>query len=142
MRFSTIDFHRLVPDILDMPDPFVLRSSSETAIDTFDWGELHWYASGPLHNASGVTVGRCILKPGCANPIHYHPNCEEVLHVLSGTIEHYVEGRDWFEMRAGATITIAANIRHGARNIGAEPAHLLICFSSADRQTVGESLQP
>ena len=107
-------------------------------LDHFDWGRLYWYASAAQHNAAGVTVGRCVLNPGCGNPIHLHPNCEEVLHVLSGVIEHYIEGRGWMPMNAGDTITIEANIKHGARNVGADDAHLLICFSSANRQTIGE----
>ena len=32
------------------------------------------------------------MKPGGSNPAHRHPNCEEVLHVLEGDVEHYVEG--------------------------------------------------
>lgn len=123
-----------------MTDSFRLRQPHEAVIERFDWGELRWYANGAMGNAAGVAVGRCVLRPGCANPMHYHPNCEEVLFVLEGRIEHYVEGPGWMTMEPGSTITIAPNVRHGARNVGDVDAHLMICFSSAERQTVGEEV--
>jgi len=83
-----------------------------------------------------MTLGRCVLLPGQENGEHYHPNCEEILHVLSGRIEHYVEHTGWLEMKEGDTITIHAGVRHQARNCGTTGAHLLICFSSAQRETV------
>lgn len=122
-----------------MSNDLKLISSGQATVEHFDWGQLHWYASSVLSGATGCTVGRCILKPGYGNPIHYHPNCEEVLHVLSGNIEHYIRDKGWFAMNPGDTITIPANLSHGARNIGQSEAHLLICFSSAERQTIGES---
>lgn len=122
-----------------MNEDYILVTNTQADKQNFEWGQLHWYAGGKLSGATGLTVGRCILKAGCANPIHYHPNCEEVLHVLSGTIEHFIKDKGWFAMNTGDSITIPVNVVHGARNVGNSEAHLLIAFSSADRQTVGES---
>ncbi|MAX25999.1 MAG: cupin [Phycisphaeraceae bacterium] len=121
-----------------MSQTYSLIDDAHAQKERFDWGELHWYASGALSAASGLTVGRCILNAKSANPIHYHPNCEEVLHVLSGEIEHYIDGEGWFSMNAGDSITIPVNLKHGARNVGDGDAHLLIAFSSPERQTIGE----
>jgi quercetin dioxygenase-like cupin family protein len=84
-----------------------------------------------------MTIGRCYIDPGKANPRHYHPNCDEVLHVLHGTIEHSA-GDELVTMGPGDTISIPAGILHNARNIGADQAVFVIAFSSADRQVVGE----
>ncbi len=119
-------------------DKYALTPAAKFETLDFDWGQLHWYASGPMHSSDHVTLGRCILKPGMANPRHYHPNCEEVLHVLTGRIEHFVDGEGWIDMNQGDTITIAQNVWHQARNTTEADAHLLICFSSKDRQTIGE----
>ena len=121
-----------------MDQTFAFTRAADAQRLDFDWGYLLWYASGPQNSSDHVTVGRCVLKPGCTNPKHYHPNCEEVLHVLSGRIEHFVEGSGWIEMCAGDTITIAQDTWHNARNVGEDDAHLLICFSSKNRQTIGE----
>jgi quercetin dioxygenase-like cupin family protein len=75
--------------------------------------------------------------PGCANPRHLHPNCEEILHVLQGTITH--TGKDTDEiMHIGDTISVPVNTLHNARNIGDDWAILLISFSSPNRLTQGE----
>jgi oxalate decarboxylase/phosphoglucose isomerase-like protein (cupin superfamily) len=42
------------------------------------------------------------------------------------------------EMAAGDTISIPSGRIHNARNIGTGEAELMISFSSADRQVVGE----
>jgi mannose-6-phosphate isomerase-like protein (cupin superfamily) len=86
-----------------------------------------------------MTIGRCVLKPGMANPRHMHPNCSEVLVVMQGRIHHTGPGDTQVEMAVGDTVTIPAGVWHRAQNIGSEPAVLFIAFSSADRQTVGES---
>lgn len=107
------------------------------AIENMSWGRLEWMVSGALSNSTTMTVGRCYISPGAANPRHYHPNCDEVLHLLQGEIEHSVGDRT-VRMAAGDAISIPATAVHNARNVGAEEAVMVICFSSADRQVVGE----
>lgn len=102
---------------------------------SMECGDLTWFVSGELGNSAAMTVGRSIIRPGEANPRHYHPNCEEVLHVLQGRILHTIDDRE-VELHEGETISIPPNVVHNARNIGATDAVLFICFSSADRETV------
>jgi quercetin dioxygenase-like cupin family protein len=112
----------------------VVRRREEAQVLDFAWGRLTWFASGKLGNSAGMTIGCCVIRPGQANPDHLHPNCEEVLHVLSGTIVHYVDGREPFAMGPGDTITIPIGLGHYARNAGDVDAVLMVAFSSADRQ--------
>jgi len=104
----------------------------------FDWGKLRWFASGSLGNSKDMTIGQCIIKPGCENPRHSHPDCEEALHVLSGKVWHSVKGEDDYEMNVGDTIVIPPNVVHNARNIASADAVLMIAFSTPERKTVGE----
>jgi len=115
----------------------VIRSGEVESAD-FDWGNLRWFTSGELGNSEALTTGICTLKPGMGNPRHHHPNCEEVLHVLSGRIAHEVEDGGEVGMGPGDTITLPIGAPHRARNVGEEDAVLFVCFSSADRQVVGE----
>ena len=103
--------------------------------ESFDWGTLQWLASGKLLPGATQTLGLCHLWPGKKNPAHYHPNCEELLYVLSGQGRHSLDGR-WVELKAGMTIRIATGVRHKLVNEGWEPLTCLIAFSSGDRQTV------
>jgi quercetin dioxygenase-like cupin family protein len=120
-----------------MRDIAILRAGQARVQET-DWGRLTWFASGQLGNSAAMTVGRCLIRPGQANPRHSHPNCEEVLHVLAGRIRHTLDGEREAELSAGDTVTVPPNLLHNARNIGTEDAVLAICFSSPDRQTRGE----
>ena len=66
----------------------IVLPAAEATVQEFDFGELVWYANGKIGNSATMTFGRAILKAGQANFRHYHPNCEEILHVLSGRIVH------------------------------------------------------
>ncbi len=115
----------------------VLRAD-HAIVQEFDWGKLTWYASADLGNSGAMTAGRCELRPGFANPIHRHPNCEEILHVLFGKIAHAVPGGTEVELAPGDSVSIPAGVTHSARNVGDKTAVLLVCFSSSRRETIGE----
>jgi quercetin dioxygenase-like cupin family protein len=117
-----------------MKNAIILRATEATHVP-MESGALTWLASRQLGNSETMTVGRSTLPPGGMNPRHFHPNCEEVLHVLAGRILHTM-GDEEAELSPGDTITIPANVVHNARNIGDTEALLLICFSSADRETM------
>ena len=48
---------------------------------------------------------------------HFHPG-EEIVYLLEGEIEYYVEGEPPFSASAGAALTFAAGVVHGARSVG------------------------
>jgi quercetin dioxygenase-like cupin family protein len=116
----------------------LIKSEDLQYVDA-EWGQLTWFANDQLGNTDYLTLGRCILYPNQANPRHYHPNCDEVLTVIQGKIRHtWINGED-VEMSEGDTITIPRGMMHQARNIGPGNAVLLIAFTSANRQTIGEA---
>jgi quercetin dioxygenase-like cupin family protein/type 1 glutamine amidotransferase len=114
----------------------VRRPTDYQSID-YPWGHLTWYVSRELKNSDAMTVGEAVIKPGQENPRHFHPNCDEVLHVLRGRILQSMNDKT-VEMHEGDTVTIPAGVHHNARNIGTEDAVLSLSYSSADRQTIGE----
>jgi len=57
---------------------------------------------------------------------HWHPDSEEVIHVLDGEGVTWVDGAE-FPMHPGDTIRIAPNERHVTRNTGDRTLKLL-CF--------------
>lgn len=104
----------------------------------FPWGRIVWLASRSLGNSTTMTFGRVIIKAGAANPRHRHPNCDEILHLLSGRLEHSF-GTEIFLMEAGDTISLPAGVWHNARALGETDAEMTISFSSAERETEAES---
>ena len=117
-------------------DKIIIRQAEEAQVLNQAWGSMTWFANGELGNSTEVTVGRCILKPGCGTPVHYHPNCTEILVVMSGRITHTLVGKEVVEMGPGAVVTAPPNIWHQAMNVGAEDAVLMVTFSSPNRITI------
>lgn len=115
----------------------VVSRPANNQVIQYPWGRLDWYVSGELNNSDTLTTGLATILPGQANPRHFHPDCDEVLHVLSGRIRHTMNERT-VEMKAGDTVSIPAGVHHNATNIGTEDAVLAISFSSAWREAVGE----
>lgn len=110
---------------------------ADVRVDPQTWGRLEWMVSGDIGNSDKLTVGKCYIKPHDQNPPHFHPNCDEVLHVLRGTIRHRL-GDEYIEMGPGDTISIPQGMMHNAENLGDSEAEFVIIFSTATREVVGE----
>lgn len=108
--------------------------NDQVKIVTESWGRLIWFLSGHEDHNSQMTIGKCEILPGCCNPMHFHPNCQEALHVIKGTIVHSYNDKNQI-MNAGDTILIPSGVAHNAKNISDETAEMMISFSSGDRQT-------
>jgi mannose-6-phosphate isomerase-like protein (cupin superfamily)/type 1 glutamine amidotransferase len=115
----------------------LLLTRADALVQPQPWGKLEWLASRELGNSLFMTVGIATINPGKENPVHSHPNCDEILHVLQGHIMNRVGDKE-FEMSAGDTVTIPEGTRHNARNIGKEDAILSISYNSPDRIAIGE----
>jgi quercetin dioxygenase-like cupin family protein len=113
-----------------------LRTPASYVHEPHSWGRLEWYVSAAIGNSTTMTVGKCILDPEKQNGRHYHPNCDEILAVLKGRIVNTWNDEERV-MEEGDVISIPSGVWHSARNLGDEPAELAICFSNADRRTVG-----
>ncbi len=116
-----------------MPDPVTL--ATDTPADSFPWGAIRWLHNSVINESAEQTFGEVFINPGGQNPPHYHPNCEEILYVLSGTCTH-TYGDESYELGPGDSIIVPEGVVHHAINKGWEPIRAIISFSSADRQTV------
>ena len=115
-------------------EDFVARAGDGERTET-GWGELIWKVTGSAMEGAEMTFGTCLIKPGERNPLHSHPNCEEFLHVVSGSCEHRLNDVT-VRLEPGDTIRIPRNVKHWARALGSQPLYALIIFSSGSRQAV------
>jgi mannose-6-phosphate isomerase-like protein (cupin superfamily) len=106
--------------------------ASKRRIDE-DWGSLTWLASRSMGNSPGLTFGRVVIRRGKANPRHSHPNCDEVLYLLAGRLEHSL-GSDKVMMEAGDTLVVPAGCAHNALSVGDVDADMIVAYSSGERQ--------
>jgi quercetin dioxygenase-like cupin family protein len=103
--------------------------------DAFDWGTIRWLVNGQRPADSQLTFAYVEIKPGLKNPRHYHPNCDEVLFLLEGTLDHSL-GDARFPLHAGMAIHIPMGAHHDAVNSGTVVARMVVAYSSGDRITV------
>ena len=114
----------------------VVRSTADHDGVTTSWGHLSWLlgaGSAPIDGAE-QTFGVVTINPGQRNPLHMHPNCEELLFVISGTCDHLL-GDETYQMGPGSVIRIPRGVPHWAKCTSEEPLKVVVSFSSPDRQT-------
>lgn len=74
-----------------------------------------------------VLQARVDFAPGASFPSHRHPG-EEIIYVLSGTLEYGVEGRPPVRLQAGDVLFVPAGVAHSARNTGTTPGSELATY--------------
>jgi quercetin dioxygenase-like cupin family protein len=100
-----------------------------------DWGFMQWVCSGTLFPDAQVTVGYVEMNPGAGNPRHLHPNSDEVLFLIEGSLEHSL-GDEVFQMSAGSSIHIPRSVPHGAANHRTVVARMVVAYPTAQREVV------
>ena len=106
----------------------------------YPWGWIRWMMNSELDPGSAQTFGIVQIDAGKRNPLHKHPNCEELLYVLSGSFENVI-GDKTVVMHAGDIIRIPANIPHQGINNTKEPMRAVISYSSGTRQMIALDAQ-
>lgn len=77
--------------------------------------------------AKQVRIAEQIFEPGTGAPTHWH-YFEENITVMSGRGEFWVDGEHQV-LELGTTVVVLATSRHGFRNVGDEPLHILASMS-------------
>jgi len=97
------------------------------------WGQLVWLVDQHTMAGAEQTFGLVTIYPGQRNALHRHPNCEELLYVISGTCTHLL-GEQLYQLAPGSVIRIPRGVAHWARCTSAEPLIAAISFSAPNRQ--------
>ncbi len=120
-----------------MSDPDVVRNESNGKRVDFPWGRIVWLADRDLTGDScGLTFGIVTIAAGERNVEHLHPNCDELVYVERGRIEHSLDDRR-FALGPGDMLHVPRNRPHGARNIGDAEARLIVVYDTARREIRG-----
>jgi quercetin dioxygenase-like cupin family protein len=111
-----------------------VRSVGEVEPVELSWGTLVWLVGQAQTPGAEQTLGVVTIHPGKRNPLHMHPNCEELLYVLEGEADHKL-GDEMFHIKAGDVIRIPRGVPHWAEATGDGPVVAVISFSAGDRRT-------
>lgn len=101
---------------------FVIASDVEPEV--LDWGKLSWLANPPTTGAKALTVIDVRLAPGKGHNFHKHPDQEEVLYVVAGEVEQWVD-REKRILRAGDSAFVPADMVHASFNVGSGDARIV-----------------
>ena len=98
--------------------------SAETPHEILDWGQLRWMSHPPSTGAKNLTVIEVNITPGNGHDFHKHPDQEEVIYVISGRVEQWLD-QDKRILGPGDSVFIGANVVHASFNVGDSDAQLL-----------------
>jgi quercetin dioxygenase-like cupin family protein len=107
---------------------FVLGADAER--ETLAWGTLGWMTRPATAGAANLVVIEVNLLPGHGHNFHRHPDQEEVIYVLEGEVEQWLE-RERRNLRPGDAVFIGAGVVHASFNVTAAPARLLAILGPA-----------
>ena len=112
-----------------MKGKFILSGDVER--EQLDWGELGWISRPAMTGAGDITVIEVTLKPGKGHDFHKHPTQEEVIYVMSGEIEQWLEAEKRM-LKPGDSIFIDAGAVHASFNVGRDAAVLMVVLGPCD----------
>ena len=104
--------------------------------ETVSFGPLSNYQPiiGDDAGTTPIRTGIQTAQPGYQAPLHSHPYLE-VLHILDGVAEAWMEGREAEKivLRRGDTIALPPGVGHSFRVVGDQPLRLLGTHASPKR---------
>ena len=103
------------------------KPASSLTRDDHDWG-VFAQVSGPRDGLSGIVTIEATFLAGKCHDFHRHPGQEEVIYVIEGTIEQWLE-HEKRVLSAGDSVVIPASAVHATFNDGDAPARILAILS-------------
>ena len=111
--------------------PLRFVTAREAEIELAPWGK-HWWLSKPgLTGTRQLTLVRVTMRPGTGHQFHYHPAREEIIYVVEGTAEQWVD-REKRTLKAGECAFIPENVVHAIHNVSKKPMTFLAILSPAE----------
>jgi len=100
------------------------RIADEVTPETLDWGQLRWMSHPPSTGAEHLTVIDVTLAPGKGHNFHKHPDQEEVIYVVAGTVEQWVD-REKRKLGPGDSAFVPADMVHASFNARTDNAKII-----------------
>jgi quercetin dioxygenase-like cupin family protein len=105
-------------------------TAAEMEVETLPWGPHEWLCRPGLTDAKDLLLVRVRMPPGTGHAFHRHPAMEELIYVISGRAEQWVD-RVSRPLGPGEVAHIPRDVVHGTYNAGAEPLVFLAILSPA-----------
>jgi quercetin dioxygenase-like cupin family protein len=109
-----------------MPTRFV--TAAEMKVEQFPWGPHDWLCRPDVVDAEKLLLVRVHMPPGQGHAFHHHPEQEEIIYVIEGTAEQWVE-RESRRLGPGEMAHIPTGLVHATYNPGPGTLHFLAILS-------------
>jgi len=104
------------------------RFSNEADPETMYFGTLRWLSHPASTGAEQITGIDVTIVPGQGHAFHRHPDQEEIIFVVSGKLEQWME-RERRILGPGDAVFIPKGVVHGSFNAGDEDLRMIVVFS-------------
>ena len=105
-------------------------TATEIQVESSPWGPHEWLCRPGLTEADSLLMVRVLMPPGRAHQFHRHPALEEIIYVISGTAEQWVD-REKRLLGPGDSAHIPRDVVHGTYNAGTDTLVFLAILSPA-----------
>lgn len=105
-------------------------TAQDVEVEELPWGPHEWLCRPGLTDARDLLLVRVRMPPGTGHAFHRHPAMEEIIYVVSGTAEQWVD-REARRLEAGDIAHIPRDMVHGTWNAGDDTLVFLAILSPA-----------
>jgi quercetin dioxygenase-like cupin family protein len=101
---------------------------NQLEIEMAAWGAMSYISRPSTTGAKDIVCIIVELAPGGFHNFHYHPGQEEVIYVLEGEVEQWIEAEHRV-LKPGDSVFLGNSVVHASFNIGASTAKLFVVVS-------------
>lgn len=105
-------------------------TAAEMQTEELPWGSLDWICRPGIVATEQLQLVHVRIPPGQGHAFHRHPEMEEIIYVLEGKCEQWVD-RQKRMMGAGEVAHIPMNMVHCSYNMGDSTLRVLAILSPA-----------
>jgi quercetin dioxygenase-like cupin family protein len=109
-----------------MQGKFITAADAER--NRLDWGVMGWLSRPQTTGAKQLVVIEVVLEPGCGHNFHKHPLQEEVIYVVDGSVEQWID-QEKQTLQAGDAVFIGADVVHASFNVSSSDLKLIAILS-------------
>lgn len=105
-------------------------TKQNTVKETLERGTHYWFSRPDITESKDLIVTRVDVEPGGGHPFHIHPTMDEVIYILSGKAEQWIE-KESKTLGAGEAVFIPKKMVHATFNESDETLSFLAILSPA-----------
>ncbi|MEX0771139.1 MAG: cupin domain-containing protein [Balneolaceae bacterium] len=105
-------------------------TKESTKVEELERGIHHWFSRPDITGSDELIVTRVDVEPGGGHPFHYHPTMDEVIYLLSGQAEQWIE-KESRVLKTGEAVFIPKQMVHATYNTGDETLSFLAILGPA-----------